>query len=436
MERPIVKTTCGLITGYQKGDTLAFDGIPYCQPPTGPRRFLKADDSIHWDGVLEATKIGNICPQGQSTLTPAIGSYERPHDENCLTLAIRTPSLTGKRPVAVWIHGGANCFGGGNLPCYDATSLSEIGDIVIININFRLGAFGFLHHPSVNTTNLAIDDQITALKWIKANIEAFGGDPEQITLFGQSAGANSIVHLMGIPETRGLFHRVILQSPSIGRGNFKQREAFEIGEAMAKALGVNGKNEKMIRERFMTATSQEFLAAMKAIRESCVPKFGNMLFKPVKDEWDTPEKIIEVTVKEAKSRNLQVMIGTTHDEMHGFTLERSEQVRAIQEARFAGPANALAKALNEAGIPVWKYRFDWKAPQSPYDSCHCIELPFVFGTWGAWDDAGMLNGMTETDRIRLTTLMQSTWTQFIREGQFEEKHWPQFAKENDLKVIL
>ena len=175
---------------------------------------------------------------------------------------------------------------------------------------------------------------------------------------------------------------------------------------------------------------------MKTIRESSVPKFGNMLFKPVKDEWDTPEKIIEVTVKEAKARNLQVMIGTTHDEMHGFTLDRSEKVRAIQEARFDAPANALAKALNEAGVPVWKYRFDWKAPQSPYDSCHCIELPFVFGTWGAWDDAGMLNGITDIDRIRLTTIMQSTWTQFMREGRFEERDWPQFVKENDLKVLL
>ncbi|MBO7173116.1 MAG: carboxylesterase/lipase family protein [Burkholderiaceae bacterium] len=436
MSQTLVKTTSGLIEGFEKEGILAFNAIPYCQPPTGERRFQKADPRMTWEGVFEARGPGFICPQGKSTLTPAIGSYDVAHNENCLTLDIRTPSVTGKKPVAVWIHGGANCFGGGNLPCYDATTLAKAGDIVIVNINFRLGAFGFLHHPAISTVNLAIKDQITALRWIKTNIEAFGGDPDEITLFGQSAGANAIIHLVGLKETQGLFHRVILQSPSIGRGNFKASEALEIGKAMIQALGVEGKVKETIRQRFMTATSQEILGAMKAIRETCVPKFGNMLFKPVKDEWDTPQRIIEVTVTEAKARNLHVMIGTTHDEMHGFTLERSDKVRAIQEARFDGPANALAKALNDAGVAVWKYRFDWKAPLSPYDSCHCIELPFVFGTWGAWDDAGMLNGMTEDDRIRLTDVMQTTWIRFIREGRFDENDWRLYQKESDLRVFL
>ena len=435
MDCPIVTTQNGLIKGYVNEGILCFDAIPYCQPPVGERRFQSPDPDFTWNGLFEANQRGNICPQGQSALTPAIGSYDLPHDENCLTLSIRTPSIDGKRPVAVWIHGGANCFGGGNLPCYEARHLAQKGDIVIVNVNFRLGAFGFLHHPSLNTENLAILDQIAALRWIQTNIKAFGGDPNQVTLFGQSAGANSIIHLIGLPETRGLFHRVILQSPSIGRGNFKQAEAFEIGDAMVSALGVTTTDSQTIQERLMNASSQEILEAMKAIRVTCVPKFGNMLFKPVKDEWDTPEKIIEMTVKEAKARGLTVMMGTTHDEMHGFTLERNEKVRAVQAARFDEPATALAEALNEASIPVWKYRFDWKAPLSPYDSCHCIELPFVFGTWDAWDDAGMLTGIELNDQERLTKSLQSHWIEFIKLGRFSEEQWKPYRTEADLKVF-
>ena len=435
MDCPIITTQNGLIKGYVNEGVLCFDAIPYCQPPVGERRFQSPDLDFTWYGLFEANQRGNICPQGKSALTPAIGSYDLSHDENCLTLSIRTPSIDGKRPVAVWIHGGANCFGGGNLPCYEARYLAQQGDLVIVNINFRLGAFGFLHHPSLNTENLAILDQIAALRWIQTNIKAFGGDPNQVTLFGQSAGANSIIHLIGLPETRGLFHRVILQSPSIGRGNFKQAEAFEIGDAMVSALGVTTTDSQTIRERLMCASSQEILEAMKAIRVTCVPKFGNMLFKPVKDEWDTPEKIIEVTVKEAKARGLTVMMGTTHDEMHGFTFERNEKVRAVQAARFDEPARALAEALNEASVPVWKYRFDWKAPLSPYDSCHCIELPFVFGTWGAWDDAGMLAGIDSNDQERLRKTLQSHWIEFMKLGRFSEEQWKPYRTEADFKVF-
>ena len=167
-------------------------------------------------------------PQKPSDLDIPMGLMHLEQSEDCLTLSVSTPDTEGKLPVAVWLHGGANCYGGGDVEWYDGALLASKGNLVCVNLNFRLGVFGFLQYPGVNDKNLCIEDQILALRWIQRNISRFGGDPDRVTVFGQSAGANSIFHMLARDDTDGLFSQAILESPSIGRGNHLQGDAFSV----------------------------------------------------------------------------------------------------------------------------------------------------------------------------------------------------------------
>ena len=198
-----------------------FRGIPYAKPPVGELRFAPPQPPHPWNGVREAVERAPIAPQS----------------EDCLTLTVNPPDAGASLPVAVWFHGGANVCGGGGLKWYDGGLLAHRWNLVTVNVNFRLGALGFMMYPGINEENLSILDQIAALRWVQENIGDFGGDPDRVTVFGQSAGANAIIHMMSLPETEGLFHRVILQSPSIGRANHTHADACLIG---AEVLGLPG----------------------------------------------------------------------------------------------------------------------------------------------------------------------------------------------------
>ncbi len=204
-----------------------FRGVPYAAAPVGTLRFAAPETPSSWSGLRDASQHGPIAPQVPSRLRAAMGDFDRPQDEDCLTLTICTPAPDGKtRPVLVWLHGGAWMSGAGSLNWYDGTRLACEGDIVFVGVNYRLGALGWLHRPGIVDTEPGTLDMIAALTWVRENIAAFGGDPGCITLMGQSAGAASIGRLSMLPEARSLFHRAIMQSGGFGRGAYTSAMAM------------------------------------------------------------------------------------------------------------------------------------------------------------------------------------------------------------------
>ena len=428
-----VLTQAGWVRGFEHNGVLKFRGIPYCKPAVGENRFKVVEPAQPWEGVLDCTKETPIPPQGPSDLEGPMGRLNRRYDEDCLTLEISTPNTEEKLPVAVWFHGGANVSGAGNLDWYDGSELARQGHIVVVGVNFRIAALGFLVHPTLNIDNLSIMDQIESLRWVQKNIRAFGGDPENVTVFGQSAGGNAIVHMMGLRETDGLFQKAILESPSIGRGNHTMQDAITVSESIFKHLGLDP-TDSQLGEKIRAKTVDEILAATDAcFRQDCGAKYAGMIFRPVKDAWHTTEATINAAVEGAARKKLKIVIGTTADEVHAFTLARDSESEkksaALQLARYDWPAQEFAARTQEAGCPTWKYRFMWKAPKSIYDSCHTIELPFVFGTLKAWENAPMLAGATLEEKHRLQETMQTLRCKFVRAGESEHDQWHHYARQ-------
>lgn len=208
----IVNTTEGLVRGYDNGDSWSFKGIPYAAPPVGELRWQAPQDHEPWCGVRDADEFCSTCPQVESAF--GAGSV----NEDCLYLNITTPKTCGKKlkPVMVWIHGGAFIAGSGSEPGYDATRLIQ-EDVIVVTFNYRIGALGFLPHPVLTATagdsgNFGLMDQQKALKWVKANIKAFGGDPNNVTIFGESAGGHSVLSHLIAPASQGLFNKAIVES--------------------------------------------------------------------------------------------------------------------------------------------------------------------------------------------------------------------------------
>src|SRR6185312_11829403 len=224
-----VETRFGKLKGFSKDGILRFNGIPYAKPPVGALRWQPAQAPEAWAGLREASRFGHIAPQVTNAAEALLGGTPGEQSEDCLYLNVWTPSLEGKRPVMVWIHGGSFITGAGSLGTYNGKLLAARGDLVIVTINYRLGALGFLNLRDASDGKLAgsgtegLGDQVMALKWARDNIQAFGGDPGNVTVFGESAGAMSIGALLAMSEARGLFHRAILQSGGAHIGHARER---------------------------------------------------------------------------------------------------------------------------------------------------------------------------------------------------------------------
>ncbi|WP_433247446.1 carboxylesterase/lipase family protein [Streptosporangium sp. CA-135522] len=445
----IVETAAGRIRGEAHGEVAAFRGIPYA----AAARFEPPRPAGPWPGVLNATAPGPAAPQPASRLERVMGARAMEQSEDCLFLNVWTPTapVAGGRPVLVFLHGGGYSSGSGGLDWYDGGVLAERGDIVVVTVNYRLGALGFLYLPGLSEGNLGLRDQLSALRWVQENITAFGGDPRAVTVAGQSAGAFSILALLSGTAARGLFQRAILQSAPAGMVPQTPARATEVGTLLLDALGLRPDRAGNLRD----VPVAELLAAQGRV----AGKTSRLLdptppFHLVADGELVAADLV-AAAGEAGTGGVEVIIGTTRDEASAFlalndrvaalgpdelalaaTAWFGDPARAFAPGRtpaesaaelstahmFSEPALRLAELFAGHGDPVWVYRFDWQPAGSPYGACHCIELPFVFGDPAAWRDAPMLGG---EQPARLVAQVQRAWAGFVRRG---DPGWPRYER--------
>ena len=483
----LVETPSGKLAGRVEGGIHAFRGIPYARPPVGPLRFRAPEPAPAWKGVREALAFGPSAPQNPMML-PLPGMDVGALDEDCLYLNVYTPAPDGeRRPVLVWIHGGGFVIGSGAQSIYDGSRLARRGDVVVVTINYRLGPLGFLHLADLcpglegAAANCGIRDQVLALEWVRDHVAAFGGDPGNVTIFGESAGGMSVGTLLGTPAARGLFRRAIAQSGACH--NVHTREtATRVAEHFLERLGVRPADAaRALREMppdKILDTQQQSLLTLGTSLGLLLP------FQPITDGELLPEPPIDA-VRAGSARGVSLLAGTTRDEWKLFAMidtglrqldrpallarverqvgaEAAERLVAVYEAALAErglaqpgdlfvavetdrvfriPALRLAEAQLDHGDDVFVYRFDWESPAlgGALGACHAIELGFVFGVL---DKPGMdfLSGKgPEAERLSETAM--DAWLAFARGGDPSHAglpggRWPRYDAERRATLVF
>jgi para-nitrobenzyl esterase len=382
------------------------------------------------DGVVDATERGPACPQPPSRLEFVVGSPMAGlvQDEDCLVLAVVAPLPDGTaKPVMVFFHGGAYVTGSGQAPAYDMTAIADEGDVVAVTVNYRLGIFGYLAIDGVSPANLGLLDQIAALRWVKENISSFGGDPDDVTIFGQSAGADSVSYLMIADGAEDLFRRAILQSAPLGIQRGRAAMSRAMGLAARTALGAHPD----------TADTQDLLVA-QSTAAAAAADFGTraqMPFGPQTGHYPLPVEDEVDDRRREVARRIPVMVGSTADDARPFVMlnPRAAPIlgaRAVGQVAqrllsaaatdrlFARPASAFAKQHRLGGGHATTYVFDWRPTGSPLGACHCIELPFLMGTLADWVGAPMLGSDPRQALAELGPPMRRLWYQFAK-GMFD-----------------
>jgi para-nitrobenzyl esterase len=460
----VASTALGDLRGTEEHGVTVFRGVSYAAPPVGPLRFTPPQPLAAWHGLRDATRHGPIAPQTRSRLRAAMGGFECPQDEDCLTLTIWTPRAdNARRPVLVWLHGGAWLTGAGSLDWYHGARLAREGDIVVVGVNYRLGVLGYLRHPAVSDGNLGTLDQITALRWIKQHVGGFGGDGERITLAGQSAGAAAIGLMLTMPDVRHLFRRAILQSGGFGRPPRNAEQATTRGEAFIRWLGFDPDAADTAGQ--LRAVPAQRLVEAQAEYTRAHTGFGNTdpPFGPVLPQRLTSADLIDAIT--AGVGEADVLIGATREEGHAFfapDLNVSESaltgafgmdpVAHLRRRRpgatpgdlladittelvFRTPTLRLAQKIARGGSNVFAYQFNWAPPKSPFKACHCIDLPFTFGNLDAWSDAPMLAGGDPAVMHDLSAAIRRAWIAFIRTGNPQHDDMPAWPQHTDGRVM-
>jgi para-nitrobenzyl esterase len=452
----IAKTKQGDVQGREKDGVLLFAGIPYAAPPTGSRRFRAPEPPDGWTGVRDARRFGPAAPQPREEGLTA--NRDVHCDEDCLTLNVCTPALdAARRPVLFWIHGGGFRTGQGGIPWYNGTSFAQRGDIVTVSINYRLGALGFAHLEEIGGAAYAgsglngIRDQIAALQWVRDNITAFGGDPQQVTIAGESAGGMSVGSLLGCPAAVGLFRAAIPQSGA-AHNTLSGEEGAELGRRFAAALGAESVDDLVAApvERILAAQVEiERRSGRGDFRAWNATGIAGMPFQPVVDGQVLPQPPIDA-VRAGLSSKVRVLVGTNRDEMTLFGLGGvdEERLRRIAGRIFADadaalatyrsewpgatpdellvaimtdrvfriPAVRLAEAQAANGGTAFQYLFTWasRAFDGRLKATHALEIPFVFNNLGrAGVDIFLGPGPTPQ---ALADAMHAAWIAFIRSG--------------------
>ncbi|MFF2556190.1 carboxylesterase/lipase family protein [Nocardia sp. NPDC058058] len=469
---PVARTEFGQVRGRREGTTAVWRGIPYAASAGGPNRFRPPQPPHRWDGVRDCVKFGEIAPQSAGFVPVDSGLRM---GEDCLWLNVWAPAAATDepRPVMVWFHGGAYCLGTAAQAIYDGRKLAETGDLIVVTVNYRLGALGFLDLSSLGADfvpNLGLHDQIFALEWVRDNIAAFGGDPSNVTIFGESSGAGCVTALLTSPRSAGLFHRAIAESPPATTVFGPERtagvarrylEILELPESRA------GELLELPIERIATAAGVLF-------DEVPTKEPGRLAAVPVVDGDLLPGYPTE-RFREGRSHRVPLIIGTNRDEASMFRLFRSpimpvtpeavnsmllgvaaehpglspERIAEIAsayavtsargalsmstDAAFRMPAHWVAEA-HSAHSPTWMYRFDHATPMlkaARVGAGHACELPYVFGNFGSFDrdPTFWLGGRKAAQDV--SGRIMRRWTAFATHGVPAaidgSKHWPPYT---------
>jgi para-nitrobenzyl esterase len=455
---PTVRTASGTVRGTTRDGVSAFLGIPYAAPPFGPRRFAAPQPPEPWDGVRAATAYGATVPKPP---------FAPPYDvllpepvipgEDCLNLNVWTPDPSASGlPVFVWVHGGAFVNGSGAVPVYDGGTFARDG-VVCVTINYRLGVDGFLHFADGGAANRGLLDQVAALRWVRENIAAFGGDPARVTVGGESAGGFSVGCLMAMPSAEGLFSRAVLQSGA-GHHALSAATATRIGGYVADRLGTVPERDALAR-----VPVDELIAAQQAVAGDAAalpdPKrWGEvatnlMVFEPVVDGEVLPDLPIR-RIAAGSARDVAVLVGSNRDEHRLFLVPNgavdmvTDQLLQLAVAIYGAPVDRvleayrsarpgatpgelladvstdwffripgirLAEAQTAGGGRAWVYEFSWPSPQfgGRLGAAHALELGFTFDTL-AHEAHGALMGSSAPQA--LADEMHGAWVRFVRDG--------------------
>ena len=338
-----------------KTELRSFCGVPYAAAPIGSHRFKAPRPAPPWTGVRDAIEPGPVCPQTPSRLRFAMGDFVGRQDEDCLHVTIWTPKADSvRRPVLVWLHGGAYMSGAGAIDWYSGERLAREGDIVVVGVNYRVGALGFLYRPGWSTGNLGLLDQQAALEWVRDNIAAFGGDPGNITLWGQSAGAQSITFLLARPQTRGLFRRAILQSPPFGSLPRSQEAAIATAEKFAHALGFDlsaATEQKLSQAPLDALFAAQAAAGAQAAKDTQRGSLPSPPFWPVGDGVVVPALEQYAAAMADAAQHTDVMIGTTREEM-GVFFANNPAVQGLKKAPIPASDGERLKARRPAATAI------------------------------------------------------------------------------------
>jgi para-nitrobenzyl esterase len=446
----LVDTALGRLRGEHANDCLVWKGIPFAQPPTGEHRFREPQPPQPWVGVREARAFGPVCPQAfGGKAKPRVAAPE--YSEDCLYLNVWSPALDGvRRPVALWIYGGAFCVGSAN--GYDAAHLARSGDIVVVTANYRTGPFGFVNFGSLPGArelddNVGLRDQIATLEWIRDHIEAFGGDPQRVTIMGESAGSISVALLLQSARAQPLFHGAIMES-----GATTLIHDREMSERLARlyvdelGLGTEPRKQLQAVPPLALLLAQQKLARRFPKTLPAAPWFDGQLLAdspgqsltthsaPVpllaghtRDETRTFEILpgpasMPLTRAEV-ARLLYAQLGESPAEqiLHAYPEDRSGRRQLSTDATFALPTVHFAER-HSTHSATWLYRFDCRHPL--FGAMHGLDLLYLWnmrGPLAALARGGMLRGR----RAALAERMRRHWAEFVRTGS-PGTDWPPF----------
>jgi para-nitrobenzyl esterase len=427
----------GVLSGNQEGGVSSFLGIPYAAPPIGAQRWKPPASPVSWPGVRDARAAGPACPQPERQerlieRNPALQS------EDCLTLNIWSPDLTAKAPVMVWLHGGGHRVGSGAMSLYNGTGLARQG-VVVVTINYRLGLLGYFAHPALTAEatstaplgNYGLMDQIAALQWVRDNISRFGGDPSNVTVFGESAGAASTLYLLATPAGKGLFSKAIVQSGG-GMQAPKTLPAAEAdGRRSAQGLGLGeGATAADLRAipvaRLVSALPLEGLGFGpfidgRLVTETPAQAFlgGRALDGPLLIGANSNEASVMATLS-IGAGVVQSFLGAREASVRaaygGAAIADGEFVRQVfGDATFVGPARWVAGQAS-TGAPSFLYHYDYRLERrrdSQAGAGHGSEIPHIFKSWDQIPFADRL--LTQNDQA-FSAMISACWVSFAKTG--------------------
>ena len=478
---PTVETAQGKVQGLKNDGVDVFFGLPYAAPPVGPLRFKAPQPARSWQGVYDATTMGAPCMQMYSPSGPNVSDLTRQlqtvfptageakiDNEDCLFLNVWTPHAdAARRPVMVWFHGGGYAYGSGGWPVYDGRNLAAKGDVVVVTVNHRLNAFGYAYLGAkdsgfANSGNVGNLDLVASLEWVRANIARFGGDPDNVTIMGESGGGSKVSHLLATPAANGLFDKAIIQSgPGVTTG--KKADAANLAADLMAKLGVSTVAE------LQAVPAEAMLEAARAVLPTRAMAGGGPNFGPIADGVVlTGDPFLPAAPTQSKA--VPVLIGYNKDEMTIFnasqpwfgrldraTLDAMAQSMGPEAAatvawlkaqkpdesptyiansamtwRFAQGSYTIADQIARAGgAPVYVYKLTWETPVAggALRSPHTLDLPLMFDNVKT---SRALVGEGDAPET-MATMMSDAWIAFAKTGTPASPllpTWPAYTLKN------